>query len=366
MAQLREGMEREAGNARVWLLAGTVHAALGEMQEADQAFQRAVQIHPAYADEISAEREAAWIDTFNQGLQLMEQQRYDDAIAKMESAQVIYSQRPEALMNLGVLYANAGDVDRAIRSFELATEATRGPLATQVDEETVESWNRFRAMASVNIAQMHAARGVEHFNAQNYDAAAAAFLRATETNPHARDFWFNRLQALWAQVNAHEDVLEANANAPEPRAQLPGMYTTALELVERARGFDPANAVLYRIEAQAKRMQGVLAPGDQSTTAGQEAALAVLQRLDALDVTVDQVAAYNDGGGVVIQGVLTNRKAAAGTEIRLHFTLLGVDGSEIGTETITVAAPAAEAEVEFRGRATVDGELAGWRYRVSR
>jgi hypothetical protein len=41
-----------------------------------------------------------------------------------------------------------------------------------------------------------------------------------------------------------------------------------------------------------------------------------------------------------------------------------MDGNAVGTETLTVNAPAADEDVEFRGRATVDGEIAGWRYRV--
>jgi tetratricopeptide (TPR) repeat protein len=364
MTHLQEGMERDAENAKVWLLAGSVHAALGEMQEADQAFQRAMQMHPAYAEEIASEREAAWIDAFNAGLELMDAQQYDAAIAKMEAAQLIYNQRPEALMNLGALYANAGEPTKSIRAFEQAVEATNGPLAGQIDEETREAWARYRVMASVNVAQMLAAQGVEQFNAQEYDAALVSFRRATDTNPQSRDYWFNTMQALWAQVNEHEDALEADEANAAARAALPAMYTTALELVEKARAFDPTNEILFRIEAQAKRMQGVLRGGAPGLQAGQEAALAVLQRMDALEVTLDNVVVYSDGEGAVIQGVLKNRKAAAGTPIQLQFSLLGLDGSVIGSETITVTAPAADTEVEFQGRATVDGELAGWRYRI--
>jgi tetratricopeptide (TPR) repeat protein len=360
MTHLREGMERDAQNAKVWLLAGSVHAALGEMQEADRAFVRAVEMHPAYADEITAERESAWIEAFNRGLTLMDEQQYDEAIRVMESAQVIYNQRPEALMNLGALYANAGDHERSIRAFQQATEATRGPLFEQLDDETREMWTRYRDMAAVNIAQMVAARGVDEFNAENFAASEASFRQATEANPYARDYWFNYLQGVWAQVNAYEDVLEANgAGVAEARERLPAMYSKALELVERARTFDPTNEVLFRVEAQAKRMQGVLAGTDNS-----QVAYAALERMDALTTTVDNIIAYAEGDAVVIQGLLKNRKAAEGTPVRLHFTLLAIDGSEIGTHTIEVQAPAPETAVEFSDRAAVEGELAGWRYRV--
>ena len=67
LTHLREGMERDGDNAKVWLLAGSVFAALGDMVEADRAFVKAVQMHPAYAEEIAGEREQAWIDAFMPG-----------------------------------------------------------------------------------------------------------------------------------------------------------------------------------------------------------------------------------------------------------------------------------------------------------
>lgn len=363
LTHLREGMERDGDNARIWLLAGTVFAALGDMREADQAFVRAVEMHPAYAEEITGEREAAWITAFNEGLELMDAQRFDEAIAKMESAQVIYNQRPEALMNLGALYANAGDMDKAINAFELAVEATQGPLYQQIDEETREMWMRYREMAAVNTSQMIAAQGVDAFNEDNYTAAEAAFRRATELNPHARDYWFNYLQGIWAQVNEREDVLEAEGEGvAQARSELPGLYTRALEVVEKARTFDPTNEVLFRVEAQAKRMMGELGGTDQTREQGQTAAYAALERMDALNVTLDNIVVYPDGAGLAIEGQIKNRKAAAGTPVQIQFTFLGIDGRELGTSTVTVNAPETETVAPFTGSAQVEGELAGWRY----
>jgi tetratricopeptide (TPR) repeat protein len=361
MTHLREGMERDADNAKVWLLAGTVLATLGEMQEADQAFARAVQMHPEYAEEIAAEREAAWVQAFNEGLGLMDEQRYDDAILKMESAQVIYNQRPEALMNLGALYANTGDMPAARRSFEKAIEASKGPLFSELDEETRDMWLRYRDMAAVNIAQIIAAEGVESFSAENFVQAEEQFRRATEINPHARDYWFNYLQGVWAQVNQYEDAIEEdNADAAEARRNLPALYDRALEIVEKTRAFDPTSEVLFRVEAQAKRMKGELAG---TAEAGQQAAYAALERMDALPVTLDNILVYSDGAGIVIEGLIKNRKAAAGAPVQIRFTLLGVDGGEIGTETLSVNAPDVDTQAEFAGRAELpDAELAGWRY----
>jgi tetratricopeptide (TPR) repeat protein len=365
MVHLREGMERDGDNPRVWLLAGQVLAALGELREADEAFVRAVQMYPAYAEEVATEREAAWVQAFNEGLELMDARRYDEAIAIMENAQIIYNQRPEALMNLGALYANRGETEKAIRAFQQAAEATRGPLFEQVDADTRTFWLRYREMAALNTAQMMAADGVDRFSEDKYQEAETLFAQATEMNPHARDFWFNYLQSVWAQVNALEDVIEENGpQAAAAREQVAALYAKGLELVEKTRAFDPNSEILYRIEAHSKRMQGEMTGTDAGREAGQQAALGVLERMDALQVGVDGFAAYPDGEGIMIQGQLRNRKLAPGTPVEIAVTLLSVDGSELTTTTITVNAPEAEGTTEFTGRAQVEGELAGWRYQV--
>jgi tetratricopeptide (TPR) repeat protein len=295
----------------------------------------------------------------------MDAQRYDEAILTMEAAQVIYNQRPEALMNLGALYANAGNMPKAMESFEKAVEATRGPLFEQVDEETRNLWIRYRAMANVNIAQMVAAQGVEHFNGSRFPDAETAFRRAAELNPQSRDYWFNYLQAIWAQVNEHEDALETNTEAAaRAREALPALYTRAIEIVEKTRAFDPTNEVLFRIEAQARRMTGELGGTDQSREQGQLAAYAVLQRMDAQQITLDNVVAYTEGEGIRIEGEVRNRKATEGSTVTIEFTILDIDGSAIGTTTITVNAPAVESTAQFSGLATTDGDFAGWRYTI--
>jgi Flp pilus assembly protein TadD len=362
MVHLREGMQRDADNARVWLLAGTVLAGMGEMAEADQAFVRALQLHPAYADDIESEREQAWIDAFNTGIELMDQQRYDEAIRLLENAQLIYRQRPEALMNLGAMYANTGQTEQALRAFEQAADATRSPLFDQLDAEQQDAWTRMRDMAQLNIAQISAAAGVDAFQEDNFAQAEAHFQRAMEINPHSRDYLYNYAQALWAQASGMEDVVEAEGpGAAEARQQLPALYTRIEEAADKLRVIDPNNETMYIIAARAKRMRGLL-EGDEP--AGQQAALRLLEQHDALPVLVEDVQVHVDGDAVAISGRMKNRKATAGAPVQIQFTLLGADGRTVGQETITVNAPAADADEVFRARVASEGELAGWRYTV--
>jgi tetratricopeptide (TPR) repeat protein len=365
MAQLREAMQQDAGNAKVWLLAGQVLAALGEMQEADQAFTRAVEIHPEYAEEVTGEREAAWMEAFNEGINLMNAQDYAAAIAKMEGAQILYRQRPEALMNLGALYANRGDNARSAQAFREAMEAIDGPLAAQLDDDTRASWDRYRDIAKVNLAQLTAAEGVAAFEARNYDEAAQLFAAASEVNPHSRDYLYNQVQSLWALAGELEEVVEAGgADAASAKATLLQLYPQIEALAVRTREVDPNSELLYLIQARSVRMRGEFGSTPADREAGQQGALALRQRHDLLTVTLDDLQVMTDVDEVTVSGVLKNRKAAAGAPVEVEFTLLAVDGSVIGQQVVTVAAPAVEETAEFRGTIPTTGELAGWRYVV--
>jgi tetratricopeptide (TPR) repeat protein len=366
MTHLREGMERDADNAKIWLLAGSVHAALGELREADEAFRKAMQMHPAYADEIAGEREAAWIEAFNAGIEKMDAKDYAEAIRLMEGAQLIYTERPEALMNLGALYANQNQPEKALQAFEQAMEVAHGPLYEKLDEEQKAAWDKYRDLARLNVAQMAASVGVDAFQANDYAKAEEQFRRATELNTHSRDYWFNYVQAIWAQTSALEDGLEAGGTAAEDAKQkLPALYDRVEKAAQRTREADPNSEILYLIEARVNRVRGDIASTPAAKDAGHQAALKVLEAHDRLPVTLDNIQIYSDGDGIVINGDMKNRKAAEGAPVRVTFTLLGLDGQTIGEETVTVNAPAAEAKVEFKGRATANGELAGWRYTVA-
>jgi tetratricopeptide (TPR) repeat protein len=365
MTHLREGMQQDANNAKVWMLSGTVLAALGEMVEADQAFTRAVEMHPEYAEEVAAERESAWMDAFNEGVAAMSEQDYATAIAKLEAAQVIYKLRPEALMNLGALYANQGDTDKAAQAFRDAVEATRGPAFDMIDEETQAAWLRFRDMAVLNVAQLAAADGVQAFEARDFEAAARHFGEAAEMNPHSRDYIYNYVQSLWARAGDLEDVVEESGpEAASAKATLLELYPEIERVAAEVRKADPNNELLYLIHARAVRMRGDMAGTPAAKDAGQQGALRLLQEHEALQVAVDDVIVMPEGEVASVSGQVKNRKHAPGSPVQIEFTLIGLDGSVVGQHVISIEAPEPDAVKPFEGTIPVTGELAGWRYVV--
>jgi tetratricopeptide (TPR) repeat protein len=367
MTHLRPAMERDASNAKVWLLAGTALAGLGEIEEANQAFTRAVELHPDYAEEVEGERESAWVAQFNIGIEHMDAQRYPEAIAAMEKAQLIYPSRPEALLNLGALHANAGDPARAEQALRAAIETTSGPVFERLDDEQKAEWIRFRDLARSNIGQILSQQGIEAFQAEHFDSAAAAFQRAAEINPHARDHWFNHAQALWAQATPLEGRLEAapDAEKAQIRTQLAALYQNIQQSTEKAREFDPNNEALYLIAARTHRMVGEISPEGPQRTAAQQAAMRLLETHSTLNVMLDDIGVMPDEeGNATIVGKVKNVKLADGAPITIRFTLLGSDGNPVGEQTVTVNVAAPDTLKEFEAQTNVTGSVAGWRYTI--
>jgi tetratricopeptide (TPR) repeat protein len=388
LVHLRQGMERDAANAKVWMMSGTVLAALGEMQEADAAWKKAAEMHPDYAQDISDEREAAWVEAFNVGMQAMDAQKYPEAIKILENAELIYQGRPEALMNLGALYANAGDNAKAEDAFRRAAEATKGPLLEKLNDQQKAEWTRFRELATTNIAMIHGAAGVEAFQAASVDTdpasaitkfaqAAEHFAKAFEINPHSRDYVFNHAQSLWAQVSKLEDALPATASRADSaatKAKLMPLYTQVQVLAAKAREFDPANGNLYLIEASSYRKAGDITGTDAAKTAGQNKALEVLTAREVLPLLVDEVSVQSAADGATISGKVSPNKALAtgalttpaGSPVNLKFTIVGASGQPLGEATVTVNAPAEGATTPFELKTEIKGDIGGWKYVASK
>ena len=370
LTALEQGMAEDPQNARTWFLAGGVYAALGQFREADAAFDKAVELHPAYEAEMAAEREQAWIFAFNAGVAAMDQGDNAGAIAALEGANELYSDRPEAYLNLGSLYANSGETAKAVDALQKAYAIVTGPMLEQLNEETKAQWAGFAEMAKMNIAQLSGQAGIEAFQEQNYAQAAEMFKAAAEQNPHSRDFRYNYVQAMFAQTQDLEEQLDsarAKNQASEVTRlenELRPLYPQVIAGVTDVQQTDPNNEMLYIIAARAHRMNGLLASDEATQTAGQQKALEMLTKREALDVYIDQLSIRSEDAGAVVTGEMTSAGAAEGAPIVIHMTLLGMDGTVVGEGDITGTAPAEETIVEFEGTIPTTGDIAGWKYSV--
>ncbi|MCI0436280.1 MAG: tetratricopeptide repeat protein, partial [Gemmatimonadetes bacterium] len=312
---------------------------------------------------IEAEREAGWMEAFQEGVELMDQQQYDQALTVLESSELLYGKRPEALLNIGSIYANRNDLDKAEEAFMKAAAAAEGPLVAQLDSASQVSWQRYAEMSKLNVAQLRGTRGVDAFGADDFDAAAEWFRKAVEINPHSRDYLFNYVQARYARASKLEEQIEATpADAATITPELVSLYAAIREDVEKVRAFDPTSEHLMLILVRAQRRHGELT-GD--TVGGREAALATLTRIEEMPHEVVELSIQPEESTATVTGKVKNRKAGAGTPVTLKITLLGATGQSIGEITLTVNVGETDSLTPFQQTTEITGQVAGWKYEVT-
>ena len=124
---LRQAMQKNPENGRVWALAVSVLAGLGQFPAADSAWDKAVELHVGYTDQIDNERHVAWESAFNEAVELINQQKTDEGITALERAELMYPHRPEAKFYLGVFYSQKDELDKAEQEYlKVADEARFG------------------------------------------------------------------------------------------------------------------------------------------------------------------------------------------------------------------------------------------------
>jgi tetratricopeptide (TPR) repeat protein len=337
-------------------------------------------------------RESAWMHAFNRGIALYNEGDMEGAARQWEQANLIYGRRSEAHLNLAAIATQAGDFERAITAYTAAIEALDPALDTQLPEEEIEGRAQMRREIQMNLgqllthteqferaervfrsflaenpgnveAQTHLAValarlgrqdealatyealirspdasasdlfnvGVGLFQIERYGDAAAAFRRVTEISPHNRDAWYNYLNALYAQRQ----------------------FTELVPVADRLLELDPLNEDALLIQATAYR-----------ETRRNERALEVLQRRQQLPITLDGLQFRPSAQGATLEGVVTGNAAREGTPVRSEFTFFGPDGA-VGTRTVTVAAPRAEATTPLRVDFEGPTPVIGYRYSVA-
>jgi len=152
-----------------------------DYQRADTLMSQAVDLYPAFESDINPLREQAWINLYNQAIQPLNQGDTEEAARLFRLANDLYSQRPEAYLNLGSIYAQQGETEQAAEAFESALE---------VADREVE---RLAQMDSVDQAMMESARQNQNIAVQNlaqtlqglgrYDEAVSVYEEYLQRNP---------------------------------------------------------------------------------------------------------------------------------------------------------------------------------------
>lgn len=390
LEQALQGIESNPYNPIHFFLAGLAHTRLGDFVAADSMFRRAQAIYPAYELQIEPERERAWAETFNAGLERHMNGDLEGTLELWRRAIQIYDLRPEAHRNLGTLLAELGEYEEAIGVFRAGIAGLeRQPISRVLSPEEESAREAGLASMTENLIELlllterydeaeemllerirlqpdnveHRTRlatalsgqgrneeaagiyasilesralgpsdlfkvGVSLFRLQDYARASEAFRQLTEKQPESRDAWFNYANSLFASGDWER------------------LRSAAARLVE----LDPLseNAALIAARAQ-------LEAGDH------QAALRSMERIDASPIHLADLRLRPSAAETRVEGQVVGNAAEPGDRIRLHFTFYDDDGP-IGMETVVVEAPAPgevrKFEVVFRDRASA------YRYQV--
>ncbi|MDE2784154.1 MAG: tetratricopeptide repeat protein [Gemmatimonadota bacterium] len=383
----------DSTNARGYFLAARAQVGLADYVAADTLFDVALELYPGYDQEIRVEREGAWINLFNEAIGPLDAGDNDEGIRLLEAAEVVFNrQRPEALINLGVTYNNAGRPDDAIAAYEAALEVIRGPAMEAADSATAVDWQSREQSVTMNMALLLS-------NSEQYDEAAAAYEAYLASNPSdmsalanlasvlsqagqadsAQAIYDNLLSAQGLgmrdyfnigaglyNAEVYDQAAEAFRHivdvAPENRDAVFNLaqslyegedWETLIPIAEELVELDGYNYDSYLILSRALLMSGSGEAAQEVYTVGEGL---------AFQLANTQFQPRTDGASVV--GEFVNKTLEPGTTvtIRVHFN--GMDGAEIGTTDIRVDAPAQEAAELFRADFSSNEEVLGYYYEV--
>lgn len=372
----QQGIAADSTNPQHYFIAGQALVGLGRFDDAMEMFDRAQAIYPAYELEVEPAREQAWATAFNEGVEAYNAGDMDAAIAAWSRANAVYGLRPEGFLNLAVIYTQQNQYDQAIQAYRAGLRAIDSrPQTRELTPEELTEREESKGTMLENLAQLltfteqfaeaetlyrqqlaadpddielqsnlalSLARqgkeaeaqaiysrllsqpglsgsdlfniGVALFNAKSFDQAAEAFRRVTETMPNSRDAWYNYANALYAGNE----------------------FAALVPVAERLMTVDPLNENSALILARAYR------EAQQNPKA-----LAALQANEEVPVHVEDLEMRPGASQTTVRGRVIGNKAAAGSPVRLRFTFYGPTGAEVGTQTVNVSAPAADASANF-------------------
>ena len=381
-------------NAAGYFLAARAHVGLENYADADAHFNQALDLYPGYEQDIRVEREQAWINLFNAAIGPLDAGDAEEGIRILEAAESIFTrQRPEALINLGVTYTNAGRPEDAVEAYEAALEVINGPRGAEADSATAENWQGRVQSVTINRATLLS-------QMERYDEAVAAYEAYMADNPTDMAAMSN-LAAVLTQAGRDEDaqvMYDDLLNAPGLGLR---EYMNIGVGLYQAEDFVRAAEAFSRIVEVAPENRDGLFNLAQSLYEGEdwEALIPVGEQLVELDghnydsylilsrahlMLGDSETAqgiYDQGEGLsfrlsnsqlqprtdgaTLTGELHNISLEEGAmvEITVHFN--GMDGADIGTTQLRIEAPPADVIQPFRADFDSEEDVVGYYYEVT-
>ena len=394
LAAAEEGITADPENPKSYFQAAVASVNLGEYFAGDSLFTKAETLHPRYVLETDPWRERGWVNAYNSAIVPMNEGDLEAAVRYFEGANALYSQRPEALLQLGSLYSRLNRPEDAVGAFRSAMALLEeSKEVSMMDTALAATWEQHWEISTMGLGQAlqfseqyqeaaelygqlladdpenatiigslasvltemgqadsvdvlyesllnrpgltefdYSNAGVGLYRIEQYERAAQAFRAAADLNPFNRDARLNLTQTYYSSED-WESVIPA-----------------AQELLT----LDPLNGLVWIFMTRAYSELDQVE--EANTVFGEYQAIGYEIENLLLDGLAD--------GGATITGTLKNNTAEQGRTITLRFHFGGEQGTEIGTVDIRVQIPAVEDSVEFSGVFTSSELVRGYKYEV--
>ncbi len=335
--QARQGIASDPNNPLHYFLLGQAALSTNNYMAADSAFRRTVELCPQFAGEVDPLRQRTAQVMFNAGVEALNRQDTAAALAQWATSASLYDRLPQAVYNQAVVYAGRNDATRAAAAYRGTLAALeRTPADTANGAELAE----LRASSLSGLVAV----GAQLFAANQFAQAGDIFNEVHRADPNNRDAWYNHALSLYKLERWQE------------------LVPVATRLVQ----IDPLNYNGRIILFNAYKGLSDAAKASRNTSAestNRQLALSTLTAADALPVQINELQLNIVEGGARLVGTVTGSTAAAGTPVRLEFTFFGPTGP-VGTQTVTVNAPAKSATAPIEARISTTSPVTGWSYRV--
>lgn len=335
--QARQGIAAEPNNPLHYFLLGQAALGTNNYAAADSAFRRTVELCPQFAGEVDPLRQRTAQTVFNAGVEALNRQDTAAALAQWATSATLYDRFPQAAFNQAVVYSIRNDAARASAAYRATLAALdRAPADTATAAEMAE-------MRASSLTGMVAV-GAQLYAANNFAGAAEVFNEVHRIDPNNRDAWYNHALALY-KMERWQDLIPVATRLVQID---PLNYNGRIILFNAYKGLSDA----------ARRANNTAVDNTN-----RQLALSTLTAADALPVQINELQLTTREGGARLAGTVTGGNAAAGTPIRLEFTFFGPTGP-VGTQTVTVNAPAKSATTPIEATLTTTSPVTGWSYRV--
>lgn len=391
LEEIYDGLASEDDNPEAYFHLGLVQIGLSNYLAADSAFDQAEGMYPDYVDQDNGTgvyRFNGWVQAYNEATARMEAQDSEGAVELFRFANVMFDERPEAYLNIGVETSGLDDVEVSIEAFRNAIAVIESPDADPGDEETRQAWDtEYWSMAQTNLGLVLERAGRHEEAVSVYEAllerdpdnvqAQSSLALALSLTGQGDDAllifdeilgredgspldYFNAGVSLYTADQMEKAVVgftKTLERSPMYRDALQNLtqilsmleeYEAQIPYSERLLELDPYNDLVIRLHVRALVQVGRQADG-----------VALLDMMQELPFVTDYIQLQPSDSGASVSGQVINKTLEPGTTVTLRFTFYDDDGNPVGSEDceVTISDPdvAHTFEVTFEAEEQVLG-----------